>query len=201
MTANQINFYKAKQEAKHWKRSDKETARHNLKDEAIREQSNTIQAWWNQQQAAHLVRSDAINQAHYERMDKETARHNAKEEAIQMVYLQDIDIPMADAKIDEITASAHSISLNTLSDIDLKAEQAHYYYLQSKFYPQYFALDASSNQASNFAKYGGVITDAVSMLLPQVRINFSGGAASTLSAGTGVNSSGRFSNYSVRMGK
>lgn len=200
MTANQINFYKAKQEAKHWRRTDKETARHNLKDEAIREQSNTIQSWWNQQQAAHLIRSDAINQAHYERMDKETARHNSTEEAIQKVYLQEVDMPTAEAKIYEINAQTEAIKLGAINDSVMTDAQAGYYFMQTKYYPEYFKLDSSGTAASNFAKYGGVITDAVRLLLPQVRVNFTAGTASTGTT-TGVNSAGRYSNYSVRLGK
>lgn len=63
MTANQINYYKAKQESKHWKRSDKEQQRHNEATEALTQYANVSTE-------QHYQRGDAINKAHYERADQ-----------------------------------------------------------------------------------------------------------------------------------
>lgn len=63
MTANQIAYYKAKQEAKHYKRSDAEQKRHNEAGEALTQYSNLSTE-------GHYQRQDAINKAHYERSDQ-----------------------------------------------------------------------------------------------------------------------------------
>lgn len=109
MTANQIAFYKAKNEKKHYERQDAESARHNVATESISTESNLIQKWYNEQQAKHLERSDSINMAHYERMDAETKRHNQEQERLTeqanridyLEYLNDKDVNAAKVGIQE----------------------------------------------------------------------------------------------------
>lgn len=123
MTANQINYYKARTEAEHYKRSDKENKRHNEAGEAIQSQANAIQEWWNQQQNKHLIRSDAINQAHYERQDAETQRHNIAEEGLkgqsnQINYLnylseRDYKVGTLDLKRDEYNLNVPKVYAET----------------------------------------------------------------------------------------
>lgn len=51
MTSNQISFYKARNEAKHYKRLDKENKRHNKAVEDIDTQKNLLTDWINRKQA------------------------------------------------------------------------------------------------------------------------------------------------------
>lgn len=118
MTANQINFYKAQTERMHYDRSDAEMQRHNYASEAISREANAIQSWFNEQQAAHLIRADAINASHYDRMDTETARHNAEEEKIQHynVRLGYEKLPIEQQKADASTTSAEAAERNAATN-------------------------------------------------------------------------------------
>lgn len=71
MTQNQIAWAKVQEEKRHNVISEGETGRHNLAEEQIRYQSNSIQKEMN-----------TINSHHYVRMDRENQRHNRAEERI-----------------------------------------------------------------------------------------------------------------------
>lgn len=69
MTQNQIAFYKAKEEAKHWKRQDKENRRHNEVGEVLNAQELSIKDWANRENVRLGYTQAEINRTHYEKSD------------------------------------------------------------------------------------------------------------------------------------
>lgn len=69
MTANQISFYKAKEEAKHYRRQDKESKRHDFATEALNAQELSIKDWANRANVELGYHNAAINRTHYEKSD------------------------------------------------------------------------------------------------------------------------------------
>lgn len=69
MTQNQIAFYKAKTEAKHMRRQDREAKRHNQMTEALTGQELSIKDWANRANVALGYEQAAINRSHYTASD------------------------------------------------------------------------------------------------------------------------------------
>jgi hypothetical protein len=134
-------------------------------------------------------------------MDYETQRHNKANERLDLLYYDTVDEPVAKANIKLTEAKTTSEPLYVLNDNVVKSAQAGYYNMQSKYYPLYFVMDSARSSAQNFSDYAGVVVDAIKTVMPQIRINLSAGNASNVSGSTGINTSGRYSNYSVRMGR
>lgn len=134
-------------------------------------------------------------------MDSETQRHNKMNEKVDLLYYDTIDYPKGQADIEYTEAKSKSEPLYAINDNIIKSAQAGYLNMQTKYYPIYYVMDKARSDAQNFGDYAGAITDAVRTVLPQVRINFAGGAASSGTSTSGINSSGRYSNYSVKVGR
>lgn len=78
MTHNQIDYHNALETERHNKMMEKETRRHQKRDEALREQANAIQEEANRIQERQV----AINELHLARSDEETQRSNIAREQL-----------------------------------------------------------------------------------------------------------------------
>lgn len=77
MTANQISFYKAKNEKQHYDRMDRETKRHNVKTEALNQSDLNIKDWFNKASIAKDYANIDMLTYHYGQAD-EAALRNAE---------------------------------------------------------------------------------------------------------------------------
>lgn len=69
MTANQIAFYKARNEAEHYRRMDSENQRHNFASEALNAEDISVKDWANRENARLGFTNAAINKQHYAQSD------------------------------------------------------------------------------------------------------------------------------------
>lgn len=111
MTANQINFKKMKEEAKHWRRQDKEARRHNVVSEQQETRKLDVQEYANLQNIGIGKEQNAINREHLERSDQINKEHYERSDAINQAHYerQDYNTQVANSiKNDELILNAVS---------------------------------------------------------------------------------------------
>lgn len=117
MTQNQIAFYKAKKEAQHYRRQDKEAKRHNVMTEALTAEDLSIKDWANRANVALGYENAAINRTHYAKSDfNNQVANQIKEDQVFLDYVTTFGAPTKVMTPDGVVSQPKGVAINDYYD-------------------------------------------------------------------------------------